>query len=55
MTIEELINELKQFPYDNKVVIRVNDLNQYYDINDIRHAKYEDLFVVDCDNIVIEC
>lgn len=55
MTIEELINELKQFPYDNKVVIYVNDLNQYYDINNIRHTKYEDLFVVDCDNIVIEC
>lgn len=55
MTVEELICELNQFPYDSEVAIRVNDLNQYYDINDIRQTNDEDLFVVDCDNIIIEC
>lgn len=55
MTIEELICELNQFPYDSEVAIRVNDLYQYYAIDNIRHATDKDLSVIDDDNIIIEC
>jgi hypothetical protein len=55
MTIEELIDELKQFPYDSEITIRVNQTDDYYDIKSIRKTMDEDLSVVDDDNIIIEC
>ena len=55
MTIEELIDELKQFPYDSEVVVYMKQIDKYSSIETIRQTNDEDIFVVDSDNIIIEC